>query len=193
MPKQFPSSHKDLAPIPVRGWIFFCVGHMPSLIYLSTICKYCSTSSTSSYVCTHRHVGNSQKRHDIDEPKIEQERQMFPNFGPTFSYMSPTCRPTRQCRVKIANADIRQTQLIQTGAVPHKGSWMTTSAQNPMRGALALSLKRASLAADEAMQGTGDALADTAEEGHGEGWQVEGRGAQGTRMLNNVPNNLGTT
>jgi hypothetical protein len=38
------------------------------------------------------------------------------------------------------------------------------------RGALALSLKRASFAANEAMQGTGDALADTAEEGPGEGW-----------------------
>ncbi len=38
------------------------------------------------------------------------------------------------------------------------------------RGALALSFKRASLAADEAMQGTGDALTETAEEGPGEGW-----------------------
>jgi hypothetical protein len=38
-----------------------------------------------------------------------------------------------------------------------------------VRGALALSLKRASLAADEAMLGTGDAPADTAEEGPREG------------------------
>jgi hypothetical protein len=48
---------------------FFCAGHMPSLTYLSTIHKYYSTSSTSSYVCTHQHVGNSQKRHDIDGAK----------------------------------------------------------------------------------------------------------------------------
>jgi hypothetical protein len=41
---------------------------------------------------------------------------------------------------------------------------------NAARGALASSLKRASLAADEAMQGTRDALADTAAEGPGEGW-----------------------
>jgi hypothetical protein len=90
---------------------FFCADHMPSLTYLSTIHKYYSTSSTSSYVCTCRHVGNSQKRHDIDGPKMEQERQMSPNVGPTFSDMSPTCHLTRQCCVKIANADIRQTQL----------------------------------------------------------------------------------
>jgi hypothetical protein len=45
-----------------------------------------------------------------------------------------------------------------------------TEPNNAARGALALSLKRASLAADKAMQGTGDALADTAEEGPGEGW-----------------------
>ncbi len=70
---------------------FFCAGHMPSLTYLSTIRKYYSTSSTSSYVCTRRHVGNSQKRHDIDGPKMEQERQMSLNVGPTFSDMSPTC------------------------------------------------------------------------------------------------------
>jgi hypothetical protein len=85
---------------------FFCAGHMPSLTYLSTICKYYSTSSTSSYVCTHQHVGNSRKRHDIDEPKMEQERQMSRNVGPTFSDMSPTCCPKRQCRFKIANAGI---------------------------------------------------------------------------------------
>jgi hypothetical protein len=42
---------------------------------------------------------------------MEQERQMSPNVGPTFSDMSPTCRPTRQCFVKIADADIQQTQL----------------------------------------------------------------------------------
>ena len=90
---------------------FFCAGHMHSLTYLSTIRKYYSTSSTSSYICTCRHVGNSRKRHDIDGPKMEQERQMLPNVGPTFSDMSPTCRPTRQCCVKIANADIRQTHL----------------------------------------------------------------------------------
>ncbi len=84
---------------------------MPSLTYLSTIRKYYSTSRTSSYVCTRRHVGNSRKRHDIDGPKMEQERQMSPNVGPTFSNMSLTCHPTRQCRVKIANANIRQTQL----------------------------------------------------------------------------------
>jgi hypothetical protein len=90
---------------------FFRAGHMPSLTYLSTIRKYYSTSSTSSYVCTRRHVGNSRKRHDIDGPKMEQERQMSPNVGPTFSNTSPTCHPTSQCRVKIAGADIRQTQL----------------------------------------------------------------------------------
>jgi hypothetical protein len=90
---------------------FFCAGHMPSLTYLSTISRYYSTSSTSSYVCTCQHVGNSQKRHNIDELKMEQERQMSPNAGRTFSDMSPTCRPTCQCCVKIADADIRQTQL----------------------------------------------------------------------------------
>jgi hypothetical protein len=42
---------------------------------------------------------------------MEQERQMLPNVGPTFSDMSLTYRPTHQCRIKIANADIRQTQL----------------------------------------------------------------------------------
>jgi hypothetical protein len=41
---------------------------------------------------------------------------------------------------------------------------------NAARGALASSLERASLVANEAMQGTGEALADTAEEGPGEGW-----------------------
>jgi hypothetical protein len=40
---------------------------------------------------------------------------------------------------------------------------------NAARGALASSLKRASLVADEAMKGTGDAPADTAEEGPGAG------------------------
>jgi hypothetical protein len=52
-----------------------------------------------------------EKRHDIDGPKMEQERQMLPNVGPTFYDMSRTCRPTHQCCVKIADADIRQTQL----------------------------------------------------------------------------------
>jgi hypothetical protein len=42
---------------------------------------------------------------------MEQERQMSPNVGLTFSDMSSTCRPTHQCRVEIANANIRQTQL----------------------------------------------------------------------------------
>jgi hypothetical protein len=50
------------------------------------------------------------------------------------------------------------------------GEDTSTEPNNAARGALASSLKRASLAADEAMQGTGDALADTAEEGPGEGW-----------------------
>jgi hypothetical protein len=45
-----------------------------------------------------------------------------------------------------------------------------TEPNDAARGALASSLKKASLAADEAMQGTGDALADTAEEGPREGW-----------------------
>ncbi len=45
-----------------------------------------------------------------------------------------------------------------------------TEPNNAARGALALSLKRASLAANEAMQSTEDALADTAEEGPGEAW-----------------------
>jgi hypothetical protein len=31
---------------------------------------------------------------------------MLPNVGPTFSDMSPTCRPTRQCCVKIADTNI---------------------------------------------------------------------------------------
>jgi hypothetical protein len=62
--KKIPSSHKDLVPIPVRGWNFLC-SHTHSLTYLSTIRKNYSTSSTSSYVCTCQHVGNTQKRHDI--------------------------------------------------------------------------------------------------------------------------------
>jgi hypothetical protein len=90
---------------------------MPSLTYLSTIRKYYSTSSPSSYVCTPRHVGNSQKRHGIDGPKMEQERQMLSNVWPTFSDMSPTCRLTRQCRVKIADANIQQTQLSTNGTI----------------------------------------------------------------------------
>jgi hypothetical protein len=45
-----------------------------------------------------------------------------------------------------------------------------TEPNNAARGALASSLERASLAADEAMQGTGDALADTAEKSPGKGW-----------------------
>jgi hypothetical protein len=90
---------------------FFCVGHMHSLTYLSTICKYYSSSSTSAYVCTRRHVRNSRKRHDIDGAKNGAKWQMSPNVGSIFSDMSPTCRPTRQCRVKIGNADIRKTQL----------------------------------------------------------------------------------
>jgi hypothetical protein len=90
---------------------FFCAGHMHSLTYLSTIRKYYSSSSTSAYVCTCRHVGNSQKWHDIDGAKNGAKWQMSPNVGPTFSDMLPTCRPTRQCRIKIDDADIRQTQL----------------------------------------------------------------------------------
>ncbi len=82
-----------------------------TLIYLSTIRKYYSTSSTCSYVCTCQHVGNSQKRHDIYGAKNGEKWQMSPNVGLTFSDKLPTCRPTRQCHVKIANADIRQTQL----------------------------------------------------------------------------------
>jgi hypothetical protein len=44
-------------------------------------------------------------------PKMEQERQMSPNGGPTFSDMLLKCHPTHYCHVKIADADIRQTQL----------------------------------------------------------------------------------
>ena len=73
--------------------------------------KYYSTSSTSSYVCTRRHVGNSQKRNDIDGAKNGEKWQMLLNVGPTFSDMLPTCCPTRQCCIKIGDADIRQTQL----------------------------------------------------------------------------------
>jgi hypothetical protein len=40
---------------------FFCAGHIHSLTYLSTIRKYYNSSSTSAYICTRRHVGNSQK------------------------------------------------------------------------------------------------------------------------------------
>jgi hypothetical protein len=90
---------------------FFCVGHMHSLTYLSTIRKYYSSSSTSAYVCTCQHVGNSQKQHSIDGTKNGAKWQMLLNVGPTFSDMSPTCCPTHQCHVKIGNADIRQTQL----------------------------------------------------------------------------------
>ncbi len=46
-----------------------CLDPLHSLTYLCTIRKYYSTSSTSSYVCTCRHVGNSQKWHDIDGAK----------------------------------------------------------------------------------------------------------------------------
>jgi hypothetical protein len=85
------------------------------LTYLSTIHKYYSTSNTSSYVCTRRHVGNSRKRHDIYRAKNGEKWQMSPNVGPTFSDISPTCCPTRQCCIKIANTDIRQTQLRPEG------------------------------------------------------------------------------
>jgi hypothetical protein len=82
-----------------------------TLTYLSTICKYYSTSKTSSYVCTHRHVRNSQKRHDIYGAKNGEKWQMLPNVGSTFSDISLTCHPTSQCCVKIADANIQQTQL----------------------------------------------------------------------------------
>ncbi len=59
--------------------------------------------------------------------KVEQESQMSPNVGPTFTDMLPKCRLTRQCRVEIANADIRQTQLsyvtalnLKLGQIYHK-------------------------------------------------------------------------
>ncbi len=90
---------------------FFCAGHMHSLTYLSTIRKYYSSSSTSAYVCTCRHVSNSQKRHDIGGAKNGAKWQMLPNVEPTFSDMLPTCHPARQCCVKIGDTIIRQTQL----------------------------------------------------------------------------------
>ncbi len=90
---------------------FFCAGHMHSLTYLSTIRKYYSSSSTSVYVCTCRHVGNSQKRHNIDGAKNGAKWQVLLNVGPTFSDMLPICCPTHQCCVEIGNADIQQTQL----------------------------------------------------------------------------------
>ena len=78
-------------------------GALPS----TPIRKYYSSSSTSAYICTCRHVGNSRKRHNIDDgAKNGAKWQMSPNVGPTFSDMSPTCRPTHQCRVEIGNADI---------------------------------------------------------------------------------------
>jgi hypothetical protein len=110
MPKKFHPLTKIWANSRER-MEFLCVGHMHSLTYLSTICKYYSNSSTSAYVCTHQHVGNSRKRHDIDGAKNGAKWQMSPNVGPTFFDMLPTCRPTHQCRVKIGDADIRQTQL----------------------------------------------------------------------------------
>ncbi len=82
-----------------------------TLTYLSAIRKYCSSNSTSYYVCTRRHVGSSQKQHYIDGVKNGAKWQMLPNVRPTFSNMLLTCHPTRQCCVKIANANIRQTQL----------------------------------------------------------------------------------
>jgi hypothetical protein len=98
---------------------FFCVGHVHSLTYLSTIRKYYGSSSTSAYVCTCRHVGNSRKQHDIDGAKYGAKWQMSPNVGPTFSNMLLTCRPTRQCCVKIGDADIRQTQLRSVTGIKH--------------------------------------------------------------------------
>jgi hypothetical protein len=124
-PKKIPSSHKDLAPIPLRGWNFLCV-HMHSLTYLSTICKYYSTSSSSSYVCTCQHVAKTRKRQDIVGAKNGEKWQMSPNVGPTFSDILPTCRPTRQCHIKIADADIRQTQLSKQSFC-HAGDVMLTS------------------------------------------------------------------
>jgi hypothetical protein len=47
----------------------------------------------------------------MDGAKNGEKWQMLPNVGPTFSDMSPTCRPTRQCRIKIVDADIQRTQL----------------------------------------------------------------------------------
>ena len=82
-----------------------------TLTYLSTIRKYYSTSSTSSYVWTRQHVGNSQKRHDIYGAKNGEKWQMSPNVGLTFSDMLPTFCRTHQCCIKIGNANIRQTQL----------------------------------------------------------------------------------
>ncbi len=74
--------------------------------------------------------------------------------------------------------DKRESSRSRTGQDLNKGSSTqgklgdntSTEPNNAARGALASSLERASLAADEAMQGTGDALADTAEEDPGEEW-----------------------
>ncbi len=106
---------------------FFCAGHLHSLTYLSTICKYYSSSSTSAYICTRQHVGNSQKQHDIDGAKNGAKWQMSPNVGPTFSDILPTCHPTRQCCIKIGDTNIRQTQLSSFLGVKRnvKREWRT--------------------------------------------------------------------
>ncbi len=89
----------------------FCAGHMHSLTYLSTIRKYYSSSSTSAYVCTRRHVVNSQNDMTLTGPKMEQNGRCCQMLGQHVADMLPTCRPTRQCRIKIGDANIRQTQL----------------------------------------------------------------------------------
>ncbi len=73
--------------------------------------------------------------------------------------------------------DNRGSSRSRTGQDSNRGSCTQgklgndtgTEPNDSERGALALSLDRASLAANEAMQGTGDASTDTAEEGPGEG------------------------
>ncbi len=129
MPKKNLSSHKDLAPIPVRGWIFFV---WVICLHLPTWALYVSTIVLLVLVPTYVHA-NMLATHKNDTTltgkKMEQERQMSPNVGPTFSNMSPTCRPTRQCRIKIANADIRQTQLSSSDlpkrsqGMPNTSTW----------------------------------------------------------------------
>ncbi len=59
----------------------------------------------------HADMSATHENDNIYGAKNGEKWQMSPNVGRTFSDMLPTCRPTGQCRVEIANANIQQTQL----------------------------------------------------------------------------------
>jgi hypothetical protein len=72
IPKKIPSSHKDLAPIPGRGWNFFV---RVICTHLPTLALYVSTVVVLVLVSTYVHA-NMSATHENDTtltgPKMEQ-------------------------------------------------------------------------------------------------------------------------